>query len=194
MTSSSFYVGLMSGTSVDAVDGVLADLSGDAPEVIAHIESDIPGNLREDILALSTPGDDQVDLLGRCDRAVGELFAATAQQLLARAGVQPGRIAAIGSHGQTIRHRPPQQGEPQPFTLQIGDPNIIASRTGITTVADFRRRDMSVGGPGRTAGAGLSQRPVYPPDPQPRGNQSGGHCQYHLAAGRRRRPRFRLWF
>ncbi|MGS2724813.1 anhydro-N-acetylmuramic acid kinase [Porticoccus sp. GXU_MW_L64] len=142
------FVGLMSGTSIDAVDAVLVDLSNSTPNVIAHLESDIPSALRRDILALSTPGDDHVDLLGHTDRQVGELFTATAQQLLAKAGVQPEQIIAIGSHGQTVRHRPPGTGEAHPFTLQIGDPNIIAHHTGITTVADFRRRDMAAGGHG----------------------------------------------
>ncbi|MCV6605153.1 MAG: anhydro-N-acetylmuramic acid kinase, partial [Porticoccaceae bacterium] len=142
------FIGLMSGTSVDAVDGVLVELGGEQPNVIAHIESDMPPTLRSDILTLSTPGDDHVDLLGRTDRALGELFAATAQQLLAKAGIKAEQVTAIGSHGQTVRHRPPGSGEAHPFTLQIADPNIIAQRTGITTVADFRRRDMAAGGHG----------------------------------------------
>ncbi|UTW44842.1 anhydro-N-acetylmuramic acid kinase [bacterium SCSIO 12696] len=142
------FIGLMSGTSVDAVDAVLVELGGTQPNTIAHIESDIPPALRRDILALSTPGDDHVDLLGHTDHWIGELFAATAQQIMAKAGVQPEQVTAIGSHGQTIRHRPPEPGEAHPFTLQIGDPNIIAQRTGVTTVADFRRRDMAAGGHG----------------------------------------------
>ena len=142
------FIGLMSGTSVDAVDAVLVDLGNNKPKVIAHIESDIPNSLRSDILALSTPGDDHIDRLGRTDRQVAELFAAAAQQLLAKANIKPSQVSAIGSHGQTIRHRPPGSGEAHPFTLQIGDPNIIAQHSGITTVADFRRRDMAAGGHG----------------------------------------------
>ena len=97
---------------------------------------------------MSTPGGDSLDLLGQADNALGELFADAALALLSACGISPQQITAIGSHGQTVRHRPPSKKQSQPFTLQIGDPNIIACRTGITTVADFRRADMAAGGQG----------------------------------------------
>lgn len=139
----------MSGTSIDSVDAVLVDFSdGLSPRLLAHHETAIPADLRADILALTQPGNDHVDNLGRCDAAMGKLFALAVQDLLAESGVDAKHIAAIGSHGQTVRHRPPQRGERHPFSLQIGDPNIIAAQTGITTVADFRRRDLALGGQG----------------------------------------------
>jgi anhydro-N-acetylmuramic acid kinase len=94
---------------------------------------------------LALPGDNEIDRMGEADAHAGEVFAAAVNALLQKASVAPGDVAAIGSHGQTIRHRP---DAPYPFTLQIGDPNRLAALTGITTIADFRRRDMAVGGQG----------------------------------------------
>src|SRR5690606_1269450 len=91
------------------------------------------------------PGADTLDLLGSTDQALAILFADTALALLTQTGLEPDQITAIGSHGQTVRHRP---NGAYPFTLQIADPNLIAARTGITTVADFRRKDMALGGQG----------------------------------------------
>ncbi|MFL1404733.1 anhydro-N-acetylmuramic acid kinase [Marinobacter sp. M1N3S26] len=140
----SFYIGLMSGTSMDGIDAALVELdgAGSASLSATHTEP-FPAPLYQSIVDLSqnrgTPDD-----LGHCDRAVGELFARAARNLLASSGYQ-GPVTAIGSHGQTIRHQPLGH---DPFTLQLGDPNVIAERTGITTVADFRRRDMAAGGQG----------------------------------------------
>lgn len=139
------YIGLMSGTSIDAIDAVLVEFSAAAPQVSASHSIAIPTTLREAIVALCLPGNDHLDLLGDTDRALGELFAQAALALIAGAGLATADIAAIGSHGQTVRHRP--HGE-RPFTLQIADPNLIASATGIATVADFRRKDMALGGQG----------------------------------------------
>ena len=138
-----YFIGLMSGTSMDGLDAALVDFSGDRPRLIEAIKHPIPESLRAELLALCQPGDNEIDRLGSADVALGELFAEATMRLLAQAGIEARDITAIGSHGQTIRHRP-EQG----FTLQIGDPNRIAQRTGITTVADFRRRDMAVGGQG----------------------------------------------
>lgn len=148
MPEKSLYLGLMSGTSIDSVDAVLADFCTTPPKVLGHLETEISAQLRKEILALSAPGSDHVDRLGQCDNALGELFARAANNLLEVLQCPSDTIVAIGSHGQTVRHRPPQTGTTNPFTLQIGDPNIIAARTGITTVADFRRRDMALGGQG----------------------------------------------
>ena len=115
------------------------------PEFLAAATHPFPETLRRDLLALGRPGEDDLDLLGRTDVALGRFIGTAVNRFLADAGRDPGDIAAIGSHGQTVRHRP--EG-PQPFTLQIGDPNVIAELTGITTVADFRRRDLAAGGEG----------------------------------------------
>lgn len=142
------FIGLMSGTSMDAVDAVLLHIGEDKPEIIAHHAIKIPSELKQKLLALSQPGNDNLDLLGETDREAGELFAETANQLLDRIGLTHEQITAIGTHGQTVRHRPASNENSRGFTLQIGDPNIIASLTGITTVADFRRKDMALGGQG----------------------------------------------
>ncbi len=138
------YIGLMSGTSMDGVDAALVDLTeaGGASLIATHTEPISPSLLKT-IIGLSqnlgTPDD-----LGHCDRQLGELFAKAAQAVSLKKPAD-GSIRAIGSHGQTVRHQP---GGAAPFTLQLGDPNVIAERTGIITVADFRRRDMAAGGQG----------------------------------------------
>ncbi|HEC15965.1 MAG TPA: anhydro-N-acetylmuramic acid kinase [Sedimenticola sp.] len=139
------YLGLMSGTSMDGIDAALARFPETGAELIATHSHPWPDDLRRQLKDLTRPGENEIDRLGRLDALAGETFAAAALELLAKAGVAPSAVTAIGSHGQTIRHRP--DGE-TPFTLQIGDPNRIAERTGITTVADFRRRDMAAGGEG----------------------------------------------
>lgn len=141
---SELYIGLMSGTSMDAVDAVLVDLSAMPRLLASHSLTHDPA-LKARLLALAQPGPDELDRLGELDVELGRHFAACALALLAQAGVPATTVRAIGSHGQTVRHRP--QGD-FPFTLQIGDPNVIAETTGITVVADFRRRDMAAGGQG----------------------------------------------
>ncbi len=138
------YIGLMSGTSLDGVDAALVEFEGNALSCIAtHTEPYTPG-LRAAVLALCRP-DATIDKMLELDVRLGRLFARQIQRLLAAAGVPPSRVIAAGSHGQTIYHQP--RGS-YPSSLQIGDPNIIAHLTGITTVADFRRRDMAAGGQG----------------------------------------------
>ena len=113
-------------------------------------EHPIPIKIRQRIAALSFPGSDEIERMGCLDRELGLLFADATLKLLEQAGIAARDVAAIGSHGQTIRHRPRSAGHSaeQSFTLQIGDPNTIAEATGITTVADFRRRDIAAGGEG----------------------------------------------
>jgi anhydro-N-acetylmuramic acid kinase len=138
-------LGLISGTSADGVDAALA-LFDPAVTIVAARTIPYPDALRERLLAL-TRGDAAVSLddYGALDVTVGECFAQAALALLADAGVTADEVAAIGSHGQTVRHRPDGG---HPFTLQIGDPAVIAERTGIVTVADFRRADVAAGGQG----------------------------------------------
>lgn len=147
MQSHDLYVGLMSGTSADAVDLVLVDFSSELPRLIHSLSLPLDADVRAQIHALSTPGSNEIDRMGELDRQLGQLFAEATIQLLKDAGISKDQITAIGSHGQTIRHRPPGPTK-SPFTLQIGDPNVIAQFTGITTIADFRRRDMAAGGQG----------------------------------------------
>ena len=141
------YLGLMSGTSMDGIDAALVCFP--APDsglkLIATHSQPWADNLQQQLQALAHPGDDEINRLGQLDARVGEEFAAAALELLNKAGIPSSAVTAIGSHGQTIRHQP---NTTTPFTLQIGDPSRIAEATGITTVADFRRRDMAAGGEG----------------------------------------------
>lgn len=141
----SYYVGLMSGTSVDGIDAVVLEIQGETVGIIATHAQPYPNDLRQDILSLAHPGIGEIDRLGQVDRAIADCFASAALQVIGKAKLTPCRVSAIGSHGQTVRHRP---NLALPFTLQIGDPNRIAELTGITTIADFRRRDMAAGGQG----------------------------------------------
>lgn len=146
MSQRELYIGLMSGTSADAIDAALVDLQS-IPQLLEQHTLPLPAEIRQQIHSLSLPSDNEIDRMGALDVDLGKLFARTSLELLAKAGISTAQIAAIGSHGQTIRHRPPGSSEGT-FTLQIGDPNLIAELTGITTVADFRRRDMAAGGQG----------------------------------------------
>lgn len=148
MASGDIFIGLMSGTSIDAIDAVLVEFSGSGLDVIGNYQHPIPLSLKQDIGRLCQPGEDSIDLLGQTDRAVGMAFAKACSILLDRCGVTPEAVTAIGSHGQTVRHRPGTAGAENHFTVQIGDPSTIAVLTEITTVADFRRKDMARGGQG----------------------------------------------
>ena len=141
------FLGLMSGTSADGIDAALVQfpLDGGCRFIHGHTHA-WDGATRDALIVLGQGGEPaSMDALGQLDASVGIAFAAAANQLLHDAGVQRAQVRAIGSHGQTIRHRP--QGNPA-FTWQIGDANRIAELTGITTVADFRRRDVAAGGHG----------------------------------------------
>lgn len=140
------YIGLMSGTSLDGIDAVHVMIDDTSITHLAARTAPIPPELRQQTLELiASAHTANLDRLGMLDKQLGELFAQTALELLATTGKTPDTIHAIGSHGQTLWHRPDVT---HPFTLQIGDPNRIAEITGITTVADFRRRDMAAGGQG----------------------------------------------
>lgn len=139
-----FFIGTLSGTSVDGIDAALVRFSPQ-PELVASRSLKFAEDLRLELLALGTPGANEIDRLGQADVRLGRLFAEAVNALLQQAKVQPSQVRAIGSHGQTIRHRP---SAAHPFTLQIGDPTVIATATGIPVVADFRRKDMALGGQG----------------------------------------------
>ena len=144
MTEENLFVGVISGTSVDGLDVAL--LSDEPRPRILHGETiALPPELRQSLMGLGQPGGDDLDHLGRADALLGDFIGRTILAFLDRLSISPSSIAAIGSHGQTVRHRPTAT---PPFTLQIGDPNRIAELTGITTIADFRRRDVAAGGQG----------------------------------------------
>jgi len=138
------YLGLISGTSADGIDVALLHFE---PQLVllAACTFPYPADVRQRTLALMHADQLPIDTYGELDAQIGEAFGDAALDLLRQAGVRPDQIRALGSHGQTVRHRPWNH---YPFTLQIGDPNRIAERTGITTVADFRRRDIAAGGQG----------------------------------------------
>ena len=139
------YIGLISGTSVDGIDVVLIDFSGAQTALLASKHVAIPADLQESLLAFNTPADNELEKYARSDVLLGRLFAQSVNTLLETTQYSAKDITAIGSHGQTVRHYPDGA---TPTSLQIGDPNIIAELTGITTIADFRRRDIAAGGQG----------------------------------------------
>ena len=138
------FIGALSGTSIDGIDVALVRFDPQ-PTLVASHSLPYPEELRRELLTLCTPGENEIDRLGRADVVVGRCFAQAVNELLAEAALPAGDVCAIGSHGQTIRHRPSGAA---PFTLQIGDPNVIAALTGIPVAADFRRKDMALGGQG----------------------------------------------
>ncbi|WP_417445338.1 anhydro-N-acetylmuramic acid kinase [Kangiella sp.] len=145
-----YYIGLMSGTSVDAIDAVLCNIdeSSANPIQLLHSKSlSFPNVIQQQIHSISNAeyAHDPIEEMALLDRELGELFAEAVDDLLKESEYTKDDMTAIGSHGQTIRHRPDAY---HPFTIQIGNPHSIAARTGITTVADFRTRDMVYGGQG----------------------------------------------
>jgi anhydro-N-acetylmuramic acid kinase len=151
------YLGLMSGTSMDAIDCALVEMREGQPCGIGQHASPMPDALKQQLQTLSSGAPVSLAQLGRIDIELGALFADAALALLTHYGLQASDIRAIGSHGQTVWHQPPGSGS-SAFSLQLGDPNTIAQRTGITTVADFRRRDMAAGGQGAPIVPVLHQR------------------------------------
>lgn len=143
------FVGLMSGTSMDAVDAVLVDLAdaetGSPPKVLACTDLPIAPELRRELLGLRHAPHNILEQMARLDVEMGRLFATATLDVVRQAGVSPAQVTAIGSHGQTVLHQPLGT---HPTSVQLGDPNVIAEITGITTVADFRRRDIAAGGQG----------------------------------------------
>jgi anhydro-N-acetylmuramic acid kinase len=151
--SQTYTIGLLSGTSVDAIDAILIQWDRDKPSIISTHTKKIPERIREVVFDLAVNGKNEIEKIRHLDYEFALLFSQAALALCKQSTIKPDRILAIGSHGQTIRHYPPTN-ELSPtqhsngFSLQIGDPNIIAENTGITTVADFRRRDIAAGGHG----------------------------------------------
>lgn len=140
MPEPELFVGLISGTSRDGVDAALVEF-GQGSRVLAVHTHPIPGELRQRLIDCDA-GTGLLEV-ARLDHAVGELFAAAVNTLLNQARVPRAAITAIGSHGQTLWHQPSEG-----ITVQVGDPSLIAERTGLSVVADFRRRDLAAGGQG----------------------------------------------
>lgn len=149
-----YYIGLMCGTSIDGVDVALVEFKNNSCRLIENylhpISLDTKNKLRS-LCSLSSAENhlevyqNRIELLGELDTTMGQVFADSVNVFLEKIKFDQQKICAIGSHGQTIRHQPSLQ---KAFTLQIGDPAIIAYKTGITTVADFRRMDIAAGGQG----------------------------------------------
>jgi anhydro-N-acetylmuramic acid kinase len=143
-------IGLMSGTSADGVDAALVEWPEGVLErplhLVAFRQDPLPAALQRrihDLAAGRAPAGELLAELAGLDVELGERFAASALALAEQAGVALASVAAIASHGQTVAHHPERRA-----TLQIGDPSVIAERTGCTTVADFRPRDLALGGEG----------------------------------------------
>jgi anhydro-N-acetylmuramic acid kinase len=157
-----FYIGLMSGTSLDGVDGVLADFSLSPLRVLAHVALPFDDGLKAELLALNTPGPDELHRAALAANALVRVYAHAVLQLLAQSGVVATQVRAIGAHGQTVRHRP-QEFDGTGYTLQLNSPALLAELTGIDVIADFRSRDVAAGGQGAPLAplfhAGVFSRP-----------------------------------
>jgi len=141
-----YYIGLISGTSMDGIDAVLVSFADNSLSLHTTHAHAYPGELRDRLRqAIRNPDASGLDRLGELDRWTGECFRDAALELIGQSNIDPDSIIAIGSHGQTLRHQPDAE---RPYSLQIGDAATIAAGTGITTVADFRRTDIAVGGQG----------------------------------------------
>ena len=138
-----YYIGLMSGTSMDAIDCALVSFENDKTDLIFYSQYPLDNEIKKRVRSVNAKVD--VDIVNQLDIQLGHLFAQATNTMLEQAGFEPGKITAIGSHGQTVLHEPEA---PQPFSLQIANPNIIANETGILTVADFRNMDIAAGGQG----------------------------------------------
>lgn len=140
------YVGLISGTSADGIDAALVRFEHDKPQLLHALTHAWPDALRTQVLRVAQDETTlDLDAFGRLDVAVGQTFADAVAALLVQSGTSASSVHAVGSHGQTVRHRP--SGE-HPFTLQIGNASVIAERCGIDVVADFRSADVAAGGQG----------------------------------------------
>ena len=133
----------MSGTSTDGIDVILADLAAKLPRVISFHSETFPPSLRRELLSLNTQGENEIERSQLAGNTLARLYARAVNTLLANSKAAPEEIAAIGCHGQTIRHRP-ELG----FTVQLNNAALIAELTAITVVADFRSRDIAAGGQG----------------------------------------------
>ena len=138
------YIGIMSGTSLDGIDVVLCEIDANNCNLIYSLEYPMPLELKTDILTM-IEGKSTLEQVGQMDHRLGLLFTQAVGALLIRENIDSSSVKAIGSHGQTLWHEP--TGE-YPFSMQLGDPNILNVKTGIPVVADLRRKDVALGGQG----------------------------------------------
>lgn len=139
------YIGLMSGTSLDGIDAALVEIDQQGlPHLLASHYQPYDKTLQTSLFKLSQAVEVKLEHLATLDQKLGQLYATCCLDMLDKYGYKTNDIHAIGCHGQTIRHKP----RPDAFSMQIGDANIVAELTGITTIADFRRRDIAAGGEG----------------------------------------------
>ena len=158
-----YYIGLMSGTSADGIDTALVDWTNDSvPIIVQTHQYPIAPELRQQVYDFAISRHDEINRMRELDYLMGQLFSDAVIALCRKSNLSPAKIEAIGSHGQTIRHCPPESDVPG-YSLQIGDPNVITERTGITTVADFRRRDIAAGGQGAPLAPALHQALFHHP-------------------------------
>lgn len=142
-----YHIGLMSGTSLDGVDGVLVRCTGSQVKVLTYASVPLPEPLRAELLALNTPGDNELHRAALAANALARVYAGVCAKLQLQTGLRAHDIRAIGAHGQTVRHRP-REFDGTGYTLQLNNPALLAELTGITVVADFRSRDVAAGGQG----------------------------------------------
>ena len=140
-----YYVGLMSGTCMDGIDAALVDFSNSQIKLVASHLKSWPDQVSEEIIATYQLSDNDLTTIDQLDVRVGEIFADATNELLDKAGIKASDVIAIGSHGQTIRHKPDL---PNPFSLQIGNAKTISELTNISVVSDFRTADIQAGGEG----------------------------------------------
>lgn len=145
MTTNALYIGIMSGTSLDGIDTVLVEIDSDRVRLLNSHDHPIPASLKQRILNVSLGQPTSLPEIGELDHQLGKLYAQAVNALLVKSGRKASDVTAIGNHGQTVFHQPTGQ---MPFTIQLGDANIIAALTQIDTVADFRRKDIALGGQG----------------------------------------------
>lgn len=139
-----YYIGLMSGTSTDGVDAVLADFTDpDHASIVASASLPMPARLRAEFLALNQTGPNELERAARAGNQLADLYSVAVQQALSGSGITAAQVLAIGAHGQTVRHAPDDG-----YTIQINAPARLAELTGIAVVADFRSRDVAAGGQG----------------------------------------------
>lgn len=137
------FGGLMSGTSLDGVDGVLAEFPPSAGRVLAHVHRPFPDSLRQELAALNHADGDELARSGQAAVALAHVYAECTAALLSAAGVRAGQVRALGCHGQTVRHQPGQG-----YTVQLLNAALLVELTGVSVVCDFRSRDVAAGGEG----------------------------------------------
>src|SRR4051794_5842786 len=146
----SLYIGLMSGTSLDGVDGVLVDFEDATPlsiDVRAHVHRPFAAPLQAELLALNTAGPNELHRAALAGNALARLYAEVVDALVEPGSAERKNVRAVGAHGQTVRHRP-GEFDGVGYTVQLGAPALLAESVGVDVVADFRSRDVAAGGQG----------------------------------------------